>query len=222
MKNLSLTEEYAICILNEKESRSVLCYNEYAVCILATSIWELISYKAIKLTKDRNLEVNVNFDGTKGYLKYIYDDIVSRKSIKVNELVEDYIFNGSNNNLKNVVNNLVEDLTKRQCIKIEKKEGLFKEKIIYIGNEKVINNVITKIREDILEGKDISAETMILATMIFWSKAHKDYFSKYDAKQIKEKVKEIKETEEYLFIKEILDDIHSILLTIVVSSSNMA
>lgn len=222
MKNLSLTEEYVLCILNEKESKSILCSKEYAVCIIATSIWELISYKAVKLTNDKNLVINVNFDGTKGYLKYIYDDIKLKESIKVTELVEDYIFNGSNSNLKNIVKSLVEDLVKNNSIKIEKKEGLFKEKEVYIGNVSVINNIIKQIREDILESKNVSAETMILATMLFWSKAHKEYFSKYEAKQIKETVKKIKETEEYLFIKEILDDIQSILLTIVVSSNNMA
>ncbi len=222
MKNLSLTEEYALCILNEKESKSVLCSNEYAVCIIATSIWELIAYKTIKLTEDKNLVVNVNFNGVKGYLKYIYDDIALKESIKVNEFVENYIFNGPNSNLKNIVNSLVEDLIKNNSIKIEKKEGLFKEKSVYIGNEIVINSIIKKIREDVLENKNTRVETMILATMLFWSKAYKEYFSKYEAKQIKEKVKEIRETEEYLFIKEVLDDIQSILLTIVVSSSNMA
>lgn len=222
MRNLSLTEEYALCILNEKESKTVLCCKEYAVCIIATSIWELISYKAIKLTEDKSLMVNINFNGTKGYLKYIYDDIALKKSIKVTELVEDYIFNGSDSNLKNIVNSLVEDLMKNNSIKVEKKEGLFKEKEVYIGDVTVINNIIKQIREGVLENRSVSAETMILATMIFWSKAHKEYFSKYEAKQIKEKVKEIRETEEYLFIKEVLDDIQSILLTIIVSSSNMA
>lgn len=222
MKNLSLTEEYALCILNEKESKSILCSKEYAVCIIATSIWELISYKAVKLTEDKNLVINVNFHGTKGYLKYIYEDIALMQPIKVTELVENYIFNGSNSNLKNIVNSLAEDLMKNNSIKIKKKEGLFKEKEAYIGNVNIINSIIKEIREDVLDNKNVSAETMILATIIFWSKAHKEYFSKYEAKQIKETVKKIKETEEYLFIKEILDDIQSILLTIVVSSNNMA
>ncbi|MDO4534889.1 MAG: GPP34 family phosphoprotein [Clostridium perfringens] len=221
MKNLSLAEQYTLCILNDKENRSVLYSNEYAVCILASSLWELISYKAIKQDENKKLVVNGEFNNTKNYLKYIYDDIALKKSRDVNEVVEDYVFHVSGNNLKNIINSLVDDLIERGYIKIEKQDGLFKERTVYLSNENVINDIMKKIREDVLEEQNINTETMILVSMLFWTKSYKEYFSKYETKQLKVKLEKIKETNEYLFIKKILDDIQSILLSIVISSKSM-
>lgn len=221
MKNLSLAEQYTLCALNEKESKSALYSNEHAVCIIASSLWQLISYKIIKRDENKRLVVNGKFNNTKNYLKYIYDDIALEKSRKVNEFVEDYIFNTSGSNLKNIINSLVDTLIERGYFKIEKQDGLFKERTIYLGNERVINDIIKKIREDVLEEQNINTETMILVSMLFWTNSYKEYFSKYEAKQLKVKLEKIKETEEYLFIKKLLDDIQSILLSIVVSSKSM-
>lgn len=221
MKNLSVAEQYALCVLNEKESKSILCSNEYAVCIIASSLWQLISYKAIKQDENKRLIVNGKFNNTKTYLKYIYDDIALKNSRKVNELVEDYIFNTSVSNLKNIINSLVEGLIERGYVRLEKHDGLFKEKTMYIGNEKVINDIVKKIREDVLEEQNINVDTMILVSMLFWTHSYKEYFSKHEIKQLKEKLERIKDAKEYLFIKELLDDIQSILLSIVVISKSM-
>lgn len=221
MKNLSLAEQYALCVLNEKESKSVLYSNEYAVCIIASSLWQLISYKAIKQDENKRLVANGKFDNTENYLKYIYDDIASKNSREVNELVEDYILNVSGSNLKNIINSLVEVLIERDCVRVEKHDGLFKEKTTYVGNEKVINDIVKEIRENVLEEQNINADTMILVSMLFWTHSYKEYFSKYEVKQLKEKLEKIKNTQEYLFIKELLDDIQSILLSIVVISKSM-
>lgn len=221
MKNLSLSEQYALCVLNEKESRSVLYSREFGTCIIAMSLWQLITCNAIKIDENKKLQVNEEFNSTKRYLKYIYDDIAQNEFRSVNEFVESYIFNISRSNLKNVIDGLVEELIGYGCIRIEKENKLLKKKAVYIGEEKDINDIMKMIREDILEEKNINAETIILVALLFWSKVYKEYFSKYEAKQLKVKIEKIKKIEEYLFIKEVLDDIQCILLSMVVYSKSM-
>lgn len=222
MKDLSFTEEYTSCVLNHKKNQSALYQNEYSVCIIAACLLQMLTDNVIGLNKSGKLIVIGELSSSKPYLKTIYDSIATGKSKKAKVLVEEYVFSISSKPLKLIVDGVIEALISKECIEIETKAGLFKEKTIYHANEEIVNTIIKKIRSDFLVDGNVSDETTILTALLLESKILKNYFSNDETKQLEECIKQIKNSDARSFIKEILDDIEAMMVAIIVVASSVS
>lgn len=222
MRELSFAEEYALCVLKHKGKQSALYTNEYSVCIIAACLLQMLTDNVINLDNNGKLFVIGELSGSKPYLKTIYDVIASGKPKKAKVLVEDYVFSISSKPLKLIVDGVIEALISNECIEIETKAGLFKEKTIYHANEKIVNIIIERIRAEFLVGGNISDETTILAALLLESKILKKYFSNDETKQLTGRIKQIKNSDARSFVKEILDDIETMMVVILVAANSVS
>ena len=95
-------------------------------------------------------------------------------------------------------------MVKEQCATSEK-GGLFGNSTYFIVNPKEVDHVIQTIRAEILESGTMSEEMIALASLLEKSGHIKRFFSKYENKQVKERISEIRKESSNQLVKEVVD-----------------
>lgn len=201
MKDLSITQEYMICTVNGK---GVLpSSNQKAVvCLILSGLMDMQLAKCISLN-DKKVNVCAELPEHLAYLRPLYDVINQEKTIKVEKVVETYTIAFTNKKLYELVDAVMEGLKGADAVE-PAKAGLLGNKEIYVPKKANITRVIEKIRAELLEDGEISEDVIVLTALMDEAGNLKDYFSKYEQKELKNKIKAIKESEAGTLSKEMV------------------
>ena len=92
MKDMTLTQEYLVCAVNEKGKIGSMNI-EKVVCLLAAGLLELQLAECITMDQ-KAATVTAPLPQEKEYLRSLYDDIANGKggSIKMDKLLESYTY----------------------------------------------------------------------------------------------------------------------------------
>lgn len=209
MHDLSYTQEFLLCILKPQGTIPALYSTQISTCLVAGGILELLNLNVISVDEKKKIEVNKDTELKKEYLRPLYQVICNSKKKNVKDIASQYVF-GSGKLLKEYINSLSSTMIQDNLISIET-GGMFKTKIRYIPNEDGVIKVIEKIRAEFLEEGFVSNETIILGALLYKSGAIKRYFSQYESDILKNRLNEIKNSEEGYFIKEMVDYIDALI-----------
>jgi len=216
MKNLSFTQEYTLCLLDkEKKNKDVLYEGKYPGCIAISSFLELLLSGKIDLDEKKKVILKGSAQNDIEYLNIVCKDISDSKTKTLKKWMEYYLLGVSSKPIKAIVNATIESLIDNGCVSIEKKNGLFKEHIIYNVENSQVEYIIEKLRAELLEDGKITLETVILTTLMQQSDILKEYFSKHENELVKIRIEEIKKSDIWAkasIIQEILDELYTILL----------
>ena len=191
MKDLSVVQEYFILAVNEKGVISSLNMQSY-VCLVAGGLLELQMNDCIEID-DKMIFVINPLPEKLNHLKSLYDFINKSDSIKINKLIETYSFSFPNKNLNMLIDDIGNSLEKLDIVKLGK-AGLFGAKNSYKPEKEYISLVIDKIRSEVLEDIEVSDEVALLTVLLEKSTYLKQYFSKFEQKEIKNKINELCKT----------------------------
>ena len=151
------------------------------------------------------------------YLKSLYEYIVSRKKpTKIETIVTDYS-NAFGKPIYTFIQAIGDSLAEQNAVTIEtskKMLGGTKTKYLPVGSS--VTHVIEKIRAEILEEGVMSDETVILAILLQKAGIIKDFFSKVESAQLKNRLKELKQNESYKDIAKVIEYIESIIAIAVI------
>ena len=86
MKDLSITQEYMLCAMNEKGKISGFDTNKL-VCMVAAGLLELQMADCIRLEKKKVMVTN-SLPENKAYLHPLYDFINQGRPVKVEKIIE--------------------------------------------------------------------------------------------------------------------------------------
>lgn len=217
MKDLSITQEYSLCSLNEKGKLPALS-KEIPVCVLASGLIELLASNCIQVDEKNKVCVIGNLNEGQVYLKSLFDWLNESKPMKIEKIAKEYTMTFTGKRLNALVTDVGNSLADRGCVTSEK-GGIFGSKFCFIPNSDEVDKVIQKIRAELLESGTMSDETVALVSLLDKSNQVKKYFSKYESEHLKARLKEIKEDPSNQLVKQMMDYVDTIIAVIAVIST---
>lgn len=221
MKDLSITQEYMVCVVNDKGD--LPGYNGAAVaCLVVSGVLEMQLEKCISI-EDKKVTVCTELPEHMSYLRPLYDVISKEKTMKIEKIVETYTISFTNKKLNELLDALMDGLKDADVVE-PVKPGILGNKDSYAPKKDVVKGIIEKIRAELLEDGEISEDVIALTALLDKAERLKEYFSKYEQKELKEKIDEIRKSEAGITVKEMVQHLDlltaSIAISLVVSSGN--
>ena len=215
MKDLSITQEYLVCALNEKGTLSP--NNQKAIaCLVVGGILEMQLEKCISI-ENKKITVCTELPEHMSYLKPLYNVINQGKPIKAEKVMETYVASFTNKKLNELLEELTNGLKVAGTVETVK-AGLLGNKEKYTPKKEVVTNIIEKIRAELLEDGEVSDEVIALTALLDNAGQLKDYFSKYEQKELKEKLNEIRTSDAGKTAKEAIEYIDALNSLIIASA----
>ncbi len=158
----------------------------------------------IEMMLDGNLEINdkdkvilCDKMPTINYNKKLYEIIKDMKKDKVplKIILRSICFGFSTKNLKSIVNLLKESMIENELIALETKKGLIGYKEVINIDENKFKNTIEEIKSEFLEKRNLTEESILLASLLNSNKFLKNIFNKYEKEELNKRLEEIKDTE---------------------------
>jgi hypothetical protein len=128
--------------------------------------------------------------------------------------------------LRNRVNQaVIEILQKKEVLKVEESGFLLVPIKKFAVNMEARDYVVQKIRAELLEEGPVEAQTVILAFLLERAKLLGDYFSHYEEKQLKDRLKQLKEqdhesAEWVKSVRKAMDEIDAALVALAAASAS--
>lgn len=215
MKNLSLTQQYLLCVLN-KNGKLPTFGLEKVLCLSAAGVLELLMEDVLAFDS-KKLTVQSSLPEEMRYLLPVYEVVERKQPVKFEAIVEYFSMTFTDKHINELINALGESLVHQGCVQREK-GGLFGGKDIYIPNEAEVDSIVQSIRAELLEKGELSEDVVVLAALLNKSGDLQKYFSAYEKKDLKKRLKEIKNDPQNEMLQKAMDYIDSMLCLIIVAS----
>lgn len=207
MKDLSITQEYMICTVNGKGTISG--NNEKAAaCLVICGLLEMQLAKCVSLN-EKKVSVCTELPENMTYLQPLYNMINHGKPMKVEKVIEAYTMALTNKKLYEFEDALMESLKEADVVE-PVKTGLFSNKDSYVPKKDIVTGIIEKIRAELLEDGEISEDVIALTALMDQTGNLKDYLSKYEQKELKNKIKAVKKSEAGTLAKKMIQHIEEL------------
>ena len=207
MKDLSLTQKYLICTVNEKGA--LPGYNQKMVaCLIVSGLLETQMAKCISIS-DKKITVCTELPEHMEYLTPLYNVINQGKPIKAEKAVETYTIAFTNKKLYELIDSLTKSLREADVVE-PVKTGLLGNKDGYAQKKEIVMGIIEKIRAELLEDGEISENVIALTALMDKAGNLKDYFSKYEQKELKGRIEAIKKSKAGTLAKEMSQHIEAL------------
>ena len=203
MKDLSITQEYLICAVNSKGKISGFG-SEKLICLIASGLLELQLEKCIKIDKKRVVVID-NLPDERLYLKPLYDFVNQQKPVKLEKILEAYNYSFKDRGYE-LVNSIGASLKDLGLVEVTC-TGIFGNKNVYIPNANAVHYVVDMIRAEFLEDVEVTDDIAALIVLLDKSKLLKIYFSEFEQKEIKKKLKKITNSNTDKTIKDMVDNV---------------
>ena len=217
MKNLSLTQQYLLCVLN-KNGKLPAFGLEKTLCLSAAGVLELLMEDALSFD-GKELTVKSALPEEKAYLRPVYQAVERKQPVKFESIVEYFSLDFTDKHMNELIDSIGASLAKKGCVQREEKSGLFGGKDLYIPNEADVDAVVQSIRAELLEDGELSEDVVALTMLLNKSGDLKQYFSAYEKKDLKKRLKEIKNDPQNEMVQKAVDYIDSMLCLVVVAIS---
>lgn len=215
MRDLSITQEYLICTLNKKGALPST-NPKASVCMIIGGLLEMQMEKCISM-EDKKVIVSAELPEHMSYLKPLYDVINQKKPMKAQKVVETYYASFTSKKLNMLLDALLDELKSADAGE-SVKTGLLGSKEAFAPKKEAVISVIEKIRAELLEDGDVSEDVIALTVLLDKSGQLKEYFSKYEQKELKEKLEVIRKSKAGTTAKELLWYIDSLDASIMIST----
>lgn len=217
MKDLSVSQRYLICILNERGTLPALRADSQ-VCLLAGGLIDLILAKSVAVGEDKKLRITAELTAEHQHLKSLYMFIKESKAMKVDALASEYAFTFSDKRFKLLLKDIGTSLVDLEYASVEQGR-LFGKTTCFIPDKNSVDHVIQTIRAELLEEGTVSDPIIALVSLLYKSNQIKKYFSKYEKEQLNVRLKEMKENDSNKLLNEMLEWIDTLIAVIAATSA---
>ncbi|MCI9545569.1 MAG: GPP34 family phosphoprotein [Lachnospiraceae bacterium] len=221
MTDLSITQEYVICSVDGKGKISGFSI-EKMVCFVAAGILELQMEGCIAL-EGKHVSVTSELPFSMQYLKPLYDFINHecircKKEIKLNKILEAYHISLTDKRYRELLDSVGASLVDKGLAQ-ESQVGLLGSKKGYVPAPEAIRSVVEGLRAELLEEGKVAEETAALVILLEKAKCLKQYFSKFEQKEMKKRLRNMMDSPDGKLVKAMVDHVETLLAVLCVSAS---
>lgn len=188
MQNLSITQEYLLCAVNEKGKISGFDTEKLA-CFVAAALLEMQQAGCINISENC-LHLVQTLPQDKTYLRSLYQFIAQFQPIKLDGLPTEYKFSVIEKQLHELMDAVAESLGQIKLVQIEK-AGIFSSKKAYIPDQRVVRSLVDKIRTDLFQSSEVPQQTLALSILLEKGRILHSHFSDFERKDIQHRIKEL-------------------------------
>lgn len=216
MKDLSLTQKFFICTVNEKGNFS--SYDQVPVaCLIAAGVLEMYMGKCITIERKR-LSIAEKLPESMRYLKSLYDMIEQEtanrgKPVKTEKIVEKYTGAFTDKKLRELTDSLVQSMDEDTRSLEKMGKGKYRPK------RELLFDVADNLRTELLRNDLPSKDAIVFADLLDRAGHLKEYLSKYEMKELKKRLHEIRKNKEESAVKKTIRQIDELVDTLVSTGS---
>ena len=197
MKDLSIIQEYTICAVN-KNGKFPAFSVEKAVCFVAAGILELRLEKCISID-GKKLDITGELPANRQYLKPLYNVIAQKAPVRLERVIEAYNYCLTHKHSDQLMESVGISLMQLGLAK-EGRTGLLGSKKSFIPTQEAVHSVVEMLRE---------AATLVI--LLEKGKCLKPYFSQFEQKEIKKKLRELIDSPEGKLVKDMVSYIECLI-----------
>ena len=216
METLSLTQQYLLCILSKKGKIGTIEVEKTA-SLVAAGILELLMDEAAALD-GKKLVVRGELPADKDFLRPVYSYIERKQPVKFETVLENFSITFTDKNINELIDCVGRSLVDAGCA-TQEKGGLLGGKTVFIPDERALDRIIQAIRAELLEEGELSEEVIALTALLNKSGEIAKYFSAYEKKTLKRRLKEIKENPQNKLIERVMNYIDSVFVMFIVAAT---
>lgn len=216
MEKLKLSQLYYLLAANPKARISSFSI-EKRMSLLVSVLLELksnnfisIDNKKVKVVSDLPVEYN--------HLKPLYDYIREKKEVNLQKLSGDYLVSFTDKKTNELIESIGKSLNEIGLAKA-KEIGIFKNHKMYIAEKETINKCVDFLKKELLESQNVNETASIIYLLLDKSKLLNEYFSKFELKDLKGKMKNLFTSDNYKILKDIVDYIENVVVSLIVAST---
>lgn len=208
MADLSVVQEYMLCAVNDKGVISAMDTDKQ-VCLVAAGLLELQLEGCITI-EGKILRVAAPLPENRPYLKSLDDFIREKGTMKVSALVEAYYLSLTDKRLRALWDAVGQSLVSLGLAEAGK-AGLLGSKTAYVPRREAVGSVVEMLRAEVLEDGTMTEDAAALTVLLERGKCLKPYFSAFEQKEIREKLRRITASPEGRLVKEMAEYVEVIL-----------
>lgn len=218
MKDLTLTQEYLLCALNEKGRLPALSL-ERQVCLVAAGLLELRLAGCAQLDAKR-VWITGPLPQECAALRPLYDFLEGKGPVKLEKVVETYSYSLSDKHIEALLDSVGGSLAELGAARREQ-AGLFGGKSAFVPSREAVAAVVDMVRAELLEQGPVSDEAVALTALLDESGRLKDYFSKFEQKELRQRLKAIAATPEGRLAAQLVEYVENMIAIVTVLASVM-
>ncbi|MGE7186503.1 GPP34 family phosphoprotein [Peribacillus sp. NPDC006672] len=215
MKDMEISQKYLLLALNDKGSVAAIGSMRIRAFMVASGILELAAEDIVSLSENQ-VTVKQDLPSNKGYLGSIYNMISEDNSIPLKKLARGIV---TKRNLFKELFNAVGDSLVELDLVSKTNTGLLGHSNHFIPSEGAKKLIVEQIRAELLEEGPVSTDTVVLSSLLIGSRILKNYFSKFEEKDLNDKLSMLRNDTANKEIFAMIDAISHTITTIIASAS---
>ena len=215
MQQLSLTQKYLICAVNDKGKISSLEQNRM-VCLVLAGLLELEMDGCVAID-DKRVRTSRPPVQEKSYLMPLYTYIKDEEPVKVDKVVQAFYMTLTGKPFTALCDGVLASL-KQQGLTQKVSYGLFGNKTGLAPKEKVVKQVVAEVRAELLDAAVATGETAALVVLVDKSGCLKDYFTKDERKMMKDELSAIAASPDGKMVADAVQHLELIMTAITITS----
>lgn len=215
MKDLSIIQKYLLCAVNEKGILSSLG-TEKPVCFVAAGLLELQLEGCLAL-EGKKAEVTGSLPENQQYLRPLYDFIAEKSPVKIEKIVEAYRIAFTDRRMNELLAAVGGSLAALGMVE-EGKAGLLGTKAAYVPTREAVRSVVEELRSELLEEGPVTEDAAALTVLLDKGKCLKPYFSQFEQKEMRQKLKSLADSPEGQMVKAMVEHIETLIAALAAST----
>ena len=193
MNDLTLVQQYLLCAVSDGGKLTNL-HSERMIGFLAGSLLTLELAGCVTPEGKKNVSAAAPLPEELAYLRPMYDFIAKKGPVAVEKVAEEFYLGLTSKKFDQLFNAVGESLA-AQGLAAAGNPGLLGGRKSFKPVGKAVDQVVELLRAELLEDAPVTEDAAALAVLLDQGGCIKTYFSPYEQKSIREKVKSLSQSE---------------------------
>lgn len=216
MKELTLTQQYILCTWKQ-DGKFPVFGREKLVCFSAAGVLELLLAGVLALD-GKTLTVQSALPETRAFLRPVYDLVQAKQPVKWETVVKYFSASFTGKRIQAWLHLVGDSLAQEGCVQ-KTTGGFLGRACLYRPHPAAVDQVVGRIRAELLEAGTLSEEMVALTALLNTSGDLRRYFSDSEKTALKKRLAQIRENPQNQMIQKALAYMQALLVPTIVAIS---